>query len=100
MTKQQGYSKAFKLETDYPIQMDERIGTKKMVGRVGLFRAFCPPPLRGHLPFATMFKFVPDKFVEPTTNGLKDHQNISELSISSSDVTCRAGMKSPVIILS
>ena len=42
-----------------------------MVGRVGLFRASCPPPLRGCLRFAATFKFVPDEFVEPTTIGLK-----------------------------
>jgi len=60
----------------------------KMVGRVGLFGASsafapgnalppaslqsCPAPLRGHLRFATMFKFVPYEFVQPTTNGLKE----------------------------
>jgi len=38
-----------------------------MVGRVGLFRASCPPPLRGRFRFATTFKFTPGELVEPTT---------------------------------
>ena len=29
----------------------------------GLFRASCPPPLRGRLRFASAFKIVPDNFV-------------------------------------
>jgi len=42
-----------------------------MVGRVGLFWASCPPPLRGRFRYATTFKFAPGELVEPTTIGLK-----------------------------
>ena len=34
--------------------------------RSGLFRASCPPPLRGRLRFAATFKFAPGEFVEPS----------------------------------
>jgi hypothetical protein len=37
---------------------------KVMVPAPRLFRASCPPPLRGHLRFTQMFRFVPDESVE------------------------------------
>ena len=50
-----------------------------MVGREGLFRASCPPPL-GPSCFAAMFKFVPDEFVEPSTIGLKVRNGVNKQS--------------------
>jgi len=72
---------------------------EKMVGRVGLLRASCPPPfgpsrrlllhsstscIHAVVRYAAMFKFAPGEFVEPTTNGLKDSCLIYQVFINQS----------------
>jgi hypothetical protein len=55
-----------------------------MVGREGLFWASCPPPLRGHHRFASMFKFAPGELVKPSIIGLKDSRLIYQVFINQS----------------
>ena len=44
----------------------------KLVGARGLFRASCPPPLRGRLRCAATFKFAPGEFVKPLSVRIDD----------------------------
>ncbi len=60
-----------RFEADYSIQLSYRrsiLNDLRTLLTEGLFRASCPTPLRGYRRDASMFKYVPDAFVEPPTN--------------------------------